>query len=104
MYVFLIDVILLYQRNRMLEHLELIECIKSSACWKEVSQYLQVCCVMCTVSYAYYAHGLHICVQSTKTLHAVTFGWEPINIWNMKCLCRAFHVSLMKFLDLIWLG
>jgi len=35
-------------------------------------------------------------VQSTKMLNAVDISYNPMNLWDMKCLCSALNVSVMN--------
>jgi len=42
-----------------------------------------------------------VLVQSTKTLNNVDVSWNAINLSDFKCLCRAFHVSVMESLILM---
>jgi len=55
-----------------------------------------VLCLQCT-----HTDGMVVVVKSTKTLKSVVLFGNRINLFDMQCLCRAFHVSVMMCLDLI---
>jgi len=80
--------------------LRLFNCIGSSACWKEISKYLQVCVITHNISHACDAlilNGMVVGVQATNTLNTLGVGYEAITLLDLKCLCGGLRVSMITY-------